>query len=162
MEHLIFKSSDSIFGLKVHSSLFEQILTECRSAKRNETGGLMIGRYTPELDLAIVSKITGPPQDSKAGFSWFYRGVAGLKTLLQKMWETERLHFVGEWHFHPFSSPAPSSTDFNQMKAIANDSKWQCKEPLLLIVGGDPSGDWKVSVHVCRADGSATELVQTS
>jgi hypothetical protein len=51
-------------------------------------------------------------------------------------------HYLGEWHFHPFAAPSPSSIDYSQMAEIAVSRSWRCPEPVLLIIGGDPRGEW--------------------
>ena len=40
-----------------------------------------------------------------------------------------------EWHLHPGASPQPSITDIFQMKKIEHNPKFNCQEPILLIVG---------------------------
>lgn len=100
-----------------------------------ETGGIIIGYYDVSCQNAIITEITNAPEDSKSGRYWFHRGVFGLKKLLINRWKAKEDYYLGEWHFHPKSSPHPSSIDISQMKQISNDKRYKCTEPLLLIVG---------------------------
>lgn len=99
-----------------------------------ETGGILIGYYDVSCKKAIITEVTDAPKDSRSGRNWFARGTLGLKQLLKIKWKIEE-YYLGEWHIHPQSSPFPSITDINQMKHISKDLGYNCKEPLLLIIG---------------------------
>ena len=144
-----FRSLDGRFALRVPRKQLAQILAFCTEARRNETGGLLVGRYSADLVTATVYKVGSAPPDSQAGRTWFKRGIRGLTEWLESLWLKEDCYFIGEWHFHPYASPTPSSTDFNQMKRISKDPSWQCQTPMLLILGGDPRADWSLSAHCC-------------
>jgi Prokaryotic homologs of the JAB domain len=109
---------------------------------------------------ALVADASGPPPDSKFGFAWLVRGIAGLATMLANAWRRDGKHYVGEWHFHPYSSPGPSGRDRDQMRKIARDDRYQCADPVLLIVGGDPAGTWSLHVEVHGRDGTWVQLKQ--
>lgn len=110
----------------------------CTDAVNKETGGILIGHYSVNLNTALITLITGPPPDSKAGKTWFHRGVKGLWDILQQSLNCSNTYYLGEWHFHPFASPTPSLQDLRQMKQIALDKKYNCPEPVLIILGGEP------------------------
>lgn len=55
------------------------------------------------------------------------------------------IYYLGEWHLHPGSSPTPSVTDISQMKKIEHNPKFNCKEPILLILG-EKYNDSKVNL----------------
>ena len=103
-----------------------------------ETGGIIIGKYNEGLDVATITLISGPPPDSKAGRTWFMRGTKGLKKLMDKCFKNAGTFYLGEWHFHPFASPTPSGQDIRQMKEISADLKYNCPEPIMMILGGKP------------------------
>src|SRR4051794_36492130 len=109
--------------------MIDAILRECRHAKGKETGGIFVGEYRREHDSALVSAISGAPTDSRAGRTWFYRGVQGLQAWLNRLWHSERKHYLGEWHFHPYAEPSPSDTDTQQLNDIANTPSYHCSEP---------------------------------
>jgi integrative and conjugative element protein (TIGR02256 family) len=158
MLELRFSSKGGGLGLLIPSEHAERILGICAQSRGQETGGVLIGYYNEERDLAIVTSITGPPPDSEQGRSWFHRGVSGLQQLLDHMWYRNRRYYLGEWHFHPNSTSVPSSTDRSQLKDIANTTHYQCPEPLLVIIGGDPAKVWEVSTTLFRKIGDPISL----
>ncbi len=145
---LSFFSDDRRFGLQIMCSPLRHIISLCQKANNSETGGIFLGTYSPDHSCAIVSQTSDPPNDSEAGHSWFYRGVKGMKTLLHKVWKTNREYYLGEWHYHPYSSPDPSTIDINELCRISKNKSYSCPEPVMLIIGGDPFGQWSVRAFV--------------
>lgn len=156
---LAFRTQDQRFGLLLPKEQVSEILAFCRKAGRSETGGLLIGRYSEQRDFANVSVVTGPTPDSKAGRTWFQRGVAGLQDLLIQRWLKQNEYYLGEWHSHPLATPAPSGTDGIQMRGIAHSPAYRCPEPVLLIVGGDPWGPWTLHARVYRRREEPQDMV---
>lgn len=154
------KTEDGRFSIEVQASVLSALDRYCRNAGSSETGGILVGRYSDDLSLAIVCEATPPPPDSKRGRSWFVRGVSGLRDLLTKRWRAEeRSFYIGEWHFHPETHVNPSSDDFAQMLEISHDRKYECKEPVLLILGeGNRIGRRDFRAFVCPADSGPVEL----
>lgn len=146
------------YGLLLNKNLLKDILLLCEKSKNCETGGILIGKYNTNLDLAIVSKITGPTKDSKMGSNWLFIGVNGLKKLLKNIWTKNREYYLGEWHFHPNSTPNPSDTDINQLKEISVTESYKCPEPILLIIAGEPPKNWTFRVFVCVNGKEVIEL----
>jgi integrative and conjugative element protein (TIGR02256 family) len=142
------RSPDRRFGLLLDEKIVREILSFCAVADGVETGGILLGRYTPDLECAEVTMVTGAPSDSQAGRTWFNRGTAGLQRLVLRLWREKREYYLGEWHYHPGAAPTPSRTDITQMRKIATDPKRACPEPVLVIVGGDPTGDWVLAAGV--------------
>ena len=145
---LEFASADRRFGLRLPAGLLDEILGYCRAAIGVETGGILIGRYDTAHDCALVTQVTGPPADSRASRSSFTRGVRGLRRLVLRVWRDRGEYYVGEWHFHPGGSPNPSGIDRAQMRAFAENPAHRCPEPILVIVGGDPATDCRISASV--------------
>jgi integrative and conjugative element protein (TIGR02256 family) len=133
----------------------------CRDAKKNETGGIIAGRYTDARDWAIITELTGPPNDSRSGRTWFRRGIRGLQQLIDRLWQRERSYYLGEWHYHPFASPNVSGTDISQMRTIAGSDAYACPEPILLILGGDPAGVFEIRAFVFLRGRDYIELSRT-
>jgi integrative and conjugative element protein (TIGR02256 family) len=146
------RSIDGRFQVRVPGRTVARILRSCRRSGRRETGGILVGRYSAELDCALVSTASGAPPDSRRGSTWFERGTRGLQAWLDRRWTLCGAHYLGEWHFHPFAAPVPSPTDRDQLRTIARTASYGCPEPVLLIVGGDPAGAWEVSGHVFPRD----------
>jgi len=137
----------------------ERMFSICDKAFPNETGGLLLGHYTPSLDCAIITTVCGPPEDSGAGRNWFRRGTKGLKAMLSKSWKSG-VYYVGEWHAHPGGGATPSPTDRSQMLHVATNGNFECKVPLLIIVGGAP-GKYRLRTIVFRESvEQGNELIQ--
>lgn len=119
----------------IEDNVYKKLLMRQKESYQMETGGIIIGYYDSEYRNAIITECTSPPKDSRATKNHFFRGVNGLKNLLKRKWDEEREYYLGEWHLHPGSYPNPSTTDIDQMKKIECDPKFNCKEPILLILG---------------------------
>ena len=159
MPDLEFKSQDNRFGLHLSEEQVEQILTHCRATSPRETGGILVGFYDSDLRIAEVIQATGAPPDSQHGRTWFVRGVRGLQSLINRIWKQKRHYYIGEWHFHPFGSPAPSQEDKDQLNKIASEKSYHCPEPVLLIIGGDPDNSWSARAFVFRRGDIHLELI---
>jgi integrative and conjugative element protein (TIGR02256 family) len=155
------KTEDGTFAVEFQASVLSALDQYCRDAKSSETGGILIGRYSEDLSLAIVREATPPPMDSRRGRAWFVRGIHGLRDMLSKRWRAaERTYYVGEWHFHPASHIEPSNDDFEQMLKISRSKKYECKEPLLLILGaGEVEGQRIFRAYVCPVNESPLEIL---
>ena len=158
MGDMEFRSEDGRFGLRLPDGRLTELLERCRAARDEETGGIIIGFYTEELDWAVVTATSAPPQDSKSGGNWFYRGTRGLQRSLDQFWMQRHWYYLGEWHYHPQHAPLPSREDGDQMEEFARAPLLRCPEPLLIIIGGDPAGSWGIGAFVFPRDGVRREL----
>ncbi|WEK35963.1 MAG: Mov34/MPN/PAD-1 family protein [Candidatus Pseudobacter hemicellulosilyticus] len=142
----IYQSSDKKLNVEIPFDIIEAIKQYSDTAGRNETGGILIGNYNNSHDTAQIKNVTGPPADSKSGRNWFYRGLKNLQTKLNEYWNKKQ-YYLGEWHYHPYSSPSPSTVDTSQMFKIAISSDYRCPEPVMLIIGGS-RGKYQIAVFV--------------
>ena len=149
-----FRSPDGRFRLVIGNGLLAKILEICRASYPLETGGVLIGHYNKTLDTATVTRVTGPPLDSRRRRTAFYRGTQGLHELFRALWPKEE-YYLGEWHYHPGSSPEPSAADFKRMQEIAESDDANCPEPILLVVGANHV----VTAHVFPSRQEAFRLV---
>ena len=133
-DDVAFRSSDGRFRLVIGNDLLATIRDLCLISHPLETGGVLIGRYNGRLDTALATRVTGPPPDSQRKPTAFYRGIQGLHELLRALWPKGE-YYLGEWHYHPGSSPEPSAADVKRMQEIADSDDASCPEPLLLVVG---------------------------
>jgi len=129
-----FSSADGVVQLELPLGIARYMCWRSTMAKGTETGGVLIGSYSPALTVAIVARATAPPSDSRAGANWFERGTAGMDRLLEEAW-SKGMHYLGEWHYHPRGAPTPSSNDEAQMQEIAADEQARCSTPVLVILG---------------------------
>ena len=152
-----FRSPDKRIGVQITDAEMSRIIKQCGQAGRKETGGILVGRYTPNHDFAVVTAASNAPKDSRAGGTWFSRGVDGLQHWLNGLWKSKS-YYLGEWHFHPFALATPSGDDVAEMKLIANTESSHCPEPILMIVGGNPNTDRHVKVFVYVVGEGLSEL----
>ncbi|WP_437999684.1 Mov34/MPN/PAD-1 family protein [Sorangium sp. So ce185] len=151
---------DGSYAVLLQAPVLRDLDRFCSEAGASETGGILIGRYSDDLAVAVVREATPPPADSRRGRSWFVRGVSGLRDMLGRRWRAkERTYYVGEWHFHPVQTVEPSTEDFAQMLEIARGREYDCKAPLLLILGaGSHEGARALRAFVCPAGCAPLEL----
>lgn len=153
-------SANGNFRVVIGSACIASIISFATKANGAETGGVLLGRYNSQHTTALVELVTGPPKDSASGKNWFRRGVAGLGQLLTRLWRQERRYYLGEWHFHPGGTDAPSGNDLRQMRSIANDTGYACPEPILLIFAGIPDREWNIGVTVHPRDRLTVNLLR--
>jgi hypothetical protein len=60
-------------------------LALCAGTDGLETGGILAGHYTEALDSAVVTDVLSAPPDSRAGPTWFERGVEGVQSWLERL-----------------------------------------------------------------------------
>ena len=140
-------SDDGRFGLCIAPRHLGILLSLCSKAGRLETGGILIGRYNKTHDVAIVTWVCGPPEDSRRGRRQFWRGFRGVQRLLTRLWRKQE-YYLGEWHYHPGGPARLSALDIEQMKCIAESTEYHCPEPILILVGDTPPLDWEVVAYV--------------
>ena len=116
----------------------------------NEVGTSLVGCYSDDGFKASVLELAPLSSDSKGSRTSFYRGVLGLRNFFTKLRKTfsGRRHYVGEWHSHPDGKPIPSGTDNRNQLEIAKDTKTDCPECILIIIGGTDSNFDKIGVFV--------------
>ena len=129
----VFKTEDGRFSVVIEDGLLEYLCELCAEAVPLETGGILIGSYTEGGNTASVTRVEGPPSDSKGERNRFYRGTNGLQDLMEALWKSGE-HYLGEWHSHPGGLPKPSRSDLEQMKAISEDHEAHCPEPILVVI----------------------------
>jgi len=130
----------------------------CRKAGDRETGGILVGHYDGSLRTAVVARVSGAPRGSQHGAASFYRAVGHLQQLLDRLWSGGGGYYVGEWHYHPGGAPEFSQRDRTQMLEIARSREYSCPEPVLVIIGGDPNGAWRLSANVFLRSGEVIPL----
>ena len=145
-QFLTFTSSDFIFSVQISVDVVEQMHQECICSAPKETGGVLVGYYSEDLSSAYVIKMLGKSKHSIIDrFSFVRKGRDYLQSL-DKLWD-QKQYYVGEWHYHPYSSSSPSPTDINTLLRLSSSEKLHCPEPILIIIGGQ-KGAWDLSVSV--------------
>lgn len=144
--NLLFIST--VTNLRINLPNDQLTILHCLCDKSNpyETGGIIIGRYSNDSLTAHISEISNSPDDSVKQRSFFNRGIKGLQKKLDMLWENN-YYYLGEWHYHPNSSPTPSGSDIKQMISLSKNKKLNYPEPILIIIGGNKER-WLQSVNV--------------
>lgn len=151
-------SDNRQFGLRLAEQQLDKLLRLCRISDPQETGGVLVGYYTPNHDCAIVTDVSEPPSDSKRSCNSLYRGMRGLQGWLDGLWRSRKQYYLGEWHYHPRGEAAPSGTDQTQMWRISKNRKYHCPEPILAIVGGLASSYEDLRIFVFPRKAGILEL----
>jgi integrative and conjugative element protein (TIGR02256 family) len=151
-------SDNRRFGLRLTESQLDKLLRLCQISDLQETGGILVGYYTPKHDCAVVTDVSEPPSDSRRSRNSLYRGTRGLQGWLDVLWHGRKQYYLGEWHYHPRGEAAPSSADQAQMRRISEGRKYHCPEPVLAIVGNLASSYESLRIFVLPRKAAILEL----
>lgn len=91
----------------------------------HESGGLLLGlRKSGAIQ---IESLTFPKRWDVASPTLFQRSNRGHSYSALKEWKRsgEVMDWVGEWHTHPFGSPAPSKTDCDTWQHLAVHTRAQ-------------------------------------
>ena len=144
---IVVASDDGRYGVRVSPRQLKKLLSMCSESRHMETGGVLIGRYNRQHNMATVTRACGPPPDSRRGRSTFVRGTKGLQHLVDRLWRVNE-YYLGEWHFHPGGTARPSAVDVRQMRRISESEDYHCPEPVLIVLGGRLPANWEMSIYV--------------
>lgn len=133
---VIFEDKAGRFQAVLSQTLLSAMQNLCAESANLETGGILIGHYTRTHHTAVITRLIGPPSDSRKESASFFRGTTGLGNLLESLWPKQE-YYLGEWHYHPGGKTQPSYQDRRQMQSISEDPKVHCPEPLLIILSDD-------------------------
>lgn len=125
------------YCVQIEQAFIDEAIKMAREHYPKEVGSSLVGSYSDDGWAATVLRSAPLPEDSKAGRSWFQRGIAGLKNYFNNVFaKTAGMnHYVGEWHSHPDGAPDASDEDDKNMMAIVEDAAAKCPESILLILG---------------------------
>ncbi|WP_316572939.1 Mov34/MPN/PAD-1 family protein [Neobacillus sp. YIM B06451] len=160
MGKILYLDEKESFGIEIEESKINAIYHMCKESFPKETGGIIIGKYSSNLNRAEVKIVTGAPVDSKCGRTWFHRGTKGLQELLDEAWDKKGMYYLGEWHYHPGGTPSPSIHDIVEMNKISKNNAYHCPEPILLIAVGSPINNWTLGAFIFTANKKQITLKQ--
>ena len=144
----VFKSKDNNYTIIICEATYAKIILECEKYINLETGGILIGNYSKDNSIAYIKDSINSPNNSKHYPHKFFRGTNGVNKILDKKWE-EGVYYLGEWHYHPNTSSKSSKLDDIQMLKFSNNKKLNCPEPILIIIGGNPS-KWSLNSYIYK------------
>jgi integrative and conjugative element protein (TIGR02256 family) len=131
---VVFKAVSATVEVRLTDAALRLIENEALASVDKETGGILIGRYEDDGNVAVVAAATERPSDSSSGSVWFQRGISGLTTKLRDRWAHGE-YYLGEWHSHPGGAPDPSINDIREMRSISIDPSYRCPKPIMVIAG---------------------------
>lgn len=127
-------SSPSLDGISVYFS--ENAINQLHQYKQigdtNEAGGFLFGKICSGVVTVLsVSFPSRADKRSRFGFSWDKREA---NKTIQKNFKNG-LHYLGDWHTHPCSKPAPSWDDTQAIRSTFLNSEHQLNYFIMLILG---------------------------
>jgi integrative and conjugative element protein (TIGR02256 family) len=98
----------------------------------SEAGGILLG-YRRGLNLHVTEATVPQLLDVSSSHSWWRRDL-GHQRIATRRWKQsgQTLDYVGEWHTHPQSIPAPSNLDLTEWREICAGT---CQPMVFVIVG---------------------------
>lgn len=100
-----------------------------------ETGGCLCGCYDKDRNIIYVFAHVPAPEDSKHETNSFVRGTKGLKEAKNEIAKRTfyQVHYLGEWHSHPYGDSSPSILDKKQF-AEMNEELLQHDVPFVQMI----------------------------
>lgn len=126
--------------LRIPAWLFDVAVTEGWSKWPLETGGILLGKPTPNGH--IVTDLVGPGPDGRHERYGFVPDSEWQAEQVARLWATDpALHYLGDWHTHPDGSTRLSSLDRATARDIAAYEEARQPSPFMLVLalGGDQS-----------------------
>lgn len=147
---LRWQSDRKRYTVLISKSCLRKMTEMAQAHYPKEVGTSLVGCYSFDGFEASILELAPLSPDSKGFRTSFYRGVAGLREFFAKLRWTYagKRHYVGEWHSHPDAAPIPSGTDNRNQLEIALDTKTNCPECILIIIGGTFSNIDEIGVFV--------------
>ena len=141
------------------------IRTGARERSLNhETGGLLFGHFDKTLDIAWITNVSGPPQDSKFSEENFICGTHGIEELCSNYERSTRkiVQYVGTWHSHPISPATPSAMDYKAINNIFAAAPENSPYQLMVIVGYAAREQQQIGAYLFEKNKLASQRTGTS
>ncbi len=135
----LWRSQDGRYTVEVRPDCLSAMVCMAIDNLPNEVGTALFGSYSHQGYCATVIGLAPLSADSKGTPHGFLRGIKGIGRFFATLFRRFRgkRHYVGEWHSHPNGQPWPSSTDDKNQTAICADLDTDCRECILILVGGN-------------------------
>jgi integrative and conjugative element protein (TIGR02256 family) len=136
----------SLKEIYVQKSAYEFMKAESKSSDDIETGGVLVGQYSPPGKY-VIHKATGPGPKAIRTSTLFRRDVEYCQGEIDRAAEVWGLkgQYVGEWHYHTSNSNSPSGTDIKSLKEIAGDEKYLIDHPIMIIFSN--ASECAITIH---------------
>jgi proteasome lid subunit RPN8/RPN11 len=112
--------NDASWTLHIAGGVRDTMFELLRRARPSETGGLLIGQINSKRKIVYVTRLLGPPKDSRGYAYGFYRGVRDLPETIKEIEQRTGglLGYIGEWHTHPMGGAELSETDIEAVENL--------------------------------------------
>lgn len=148
----------TIARICISAAVRAQLNKEARAWAPRESGGMLIGAI--DGDTARVVRVSGPGPAADHTPDGFLRdgehSQAALDAAVRE--SVGALDYLGEWHSHPIAVGA-SSRDARSMRAIAHDSAYQRREPILIVLLAERRS-WRLQGYQWRDDRLASVAIE--
>jgi integrative and conjugative element protein (TIGR02256 family) len=135
--------------------VYRQVSKEAEYYAPLETGGVLLGYWSSNGELPVVTSFLGPGPKavhSRRGFvpdqSFHLRGIAELYSASGR-----RLTYLGDWHTHPGNAAYLSATDLRTLRKIASEPKARAPRPVMMVLAPGPvwrASAWRGEVATLR------------
>ena len=133
---LLRRSSVDDARLWVPEPVFERIVAEADEWAPLETGGALMG-YESRDGLVIMDLVGAGPNAVRRRSEFVPDPEYQLADMARVYEASGRVHtYIGDWHTHPGSLPAPSLKDRRAVWMVSRNAASRCERPLMLIMGG--------------------------
>jgi integrative and conjugative element protein (TIGR02256 family) len=123
-----------IGGIVLEPAAAATILKESRrSADGTETGGILLGVFTPGAT-ARVHVAGGPGPAAVRRPAYFLRDLHHAQLLATEAFADSGSEWIGEWHTHPRADHVPSTRDLNTYLGFLADSELRFDAFVAIIV----------------------------
>ena len=131
--------SDGIRRLKISRSVLDELYTYEQRRNRNESGGILLGLIFKDYDEVLA--LGAPSGNDRARLFSFIRRKKPAQQKINRAWNHSGGYaiYLGEWHTHPRSDPAPSEQDERMIENALQKTLMEIDYLYLVIAGGDRS-----------------------
>ncbi len=114
-------------------TVIDHLMRHCQSSSRSrEAGGQLFARF--EGNTIRIERATGPRPFDRRGLMTFVPNRPAERREIKRLFR-EGLHYVGDWHTHPDSSPRPSQTDTDSFREMFRKSRHKLASFVIVISG---------------------------
>jgi hypothetical protein len=131
------KLENGEWDVYIRKPLLVAMSEQRKSAKPNETGGVLIGCFDCQRKICYIAHQIESPDDSIASPTSYVRGCAGLLPEIERITSITKsnLYYIGEWHSHTNNSTSQSTDDKTLQSVIVDFNKDYCRPACMLILG---------------------------
>lgn len=121
----------------ISDDIIERICAFKQCGSENESGGVLFGKKKVDCDTYYIIDISTPNENDKSSRFSFLRNAKAAQKIIENKWHESEgyVNYIGEWHTHPESNPAPSKTDIKTYKQISKDKSSLFPISINLIFG---------------------------